>query len=48
MRYVAVIKKKFKIPEVVVVYAEDEMYAYYNLHMDYPKHKIIKLWLKNI
>lgn len=43
MKFVAVIQKRCKIPDVVVVYAEEEMYAYDNLNLDYPKHRVLHL-----
>jgi len=43
MKYIAIIKKRFKIPKAVTICGEDEMYAYQNLSFDYPKHKILSL-----
>lgn len=43
MKYIAIIKKRFKKPKTITICGEDEMYAYQNLHYDYPKYKVLSL-----
>ena len=45
MKYIAVVKRRFRKPKTVIVLGEDEQYAYQNLHNKYPKYRVLSCTL---